>query len=210
MSEPSNGAGEPRAFAPPFMYQYVQGSPCGALVGYTQHGDELTIMTTFRAAHMGGGRSLMAGGFWEPVKMLPLPPETTRDGDVELYREGFEELGEDMKTLIPYEAFHDRAEHVWDGMVRKGTGLGVHVVVQKSIELTDQEFVAIMNMPPTDEQIGKKPETFLLRSFQSAADAESHIRDRLSDFKYPEEVDAVVRLYNKKNKEAERALAMHG
>lgn len=204
MSKTANDA--TKVFVAPFVYNFVQGSPCGALVGYKQTGDELTIMTTFRAAHMGGGRSLMAGGFWEPKEMLSLAPETARDGDVDLYREGFEELGEDLKSLIPYENFHERTEYVWDGMVRKGNGLGVNVIVQKAIRLTDQEFTAIMEMPPTSEQVGKKAETFLLRSYNDAAAAEKDIRACLSDFKYPEEVAAVVRLYNKKNKEA---LALH-
>lgn len=200
MSEPSAGAAGRSPNSLPFSYLYPQGSPCGAIVGYTQKGDELTILTTFRAAHMGGGRSVMAGGFWEVKEMLSLPADSMRDGDVDLYREGYEELGEGFKEIIPYEDFHERTEHLWDGMARKN-GLGVHVVVQKAISLSDQEFVDIMNLPATDEQVGKKPETFLLRSFGSAADAEAHIRERLSDFRYREEVDAVVRLYRKKDKE---------
>lgn len=226
MSEPETAA-EPHAditYKPLFLYSFPQGSPCGALVGYKQGGNELTILTTRRAAHVGVGRSLAAGGFWEVGSMISREIDAMQDGDAELYREAFEELGPDIKTLIPYEAFHARTEHVWDGMVRKPghslcarvpvseegepdykqieilkEGILVHSVVQKALRFNDTEFDAILKLPPTDEQRGIEPESFLLNHYNSAAEAEMAIRTRLSDFKYKEEVDAVVRLYAQKN-----------
>lgn len=264
MSDAPSATAQPRAIVtklPPiaFAYAYPQASPCGGIVAYKEDGDALSIITTYRADHMGGGRSLAAGGFWEVGSMLSKPPETVQDGDAELYREGHEELSDEIKTLISYDDFHKRTEHIWDGMVRKGQmpprgtvteakpipkrnaalydniyedlgddlravltpeqfagladlvwnrmvykdGIGVNAVVQKAIRLSDAEFDAILAMPNTEEQVGKKVETFLTRHYNSAADAEADIRTRLADFKYPEEVNAVVRWYNKKNEKRE-------
>lgn len=206
MSEPLPGAGEPRPAAITYHYVFPQASPCGALLAYKQNGNALTLITTIRDASVGVGRSVTAGGFWEVKPMLAKPADTMQDGSAELYREFHEELGEGVKDIIPYEDFADRVEYLWDGMARKGVGLGVHAIVQKTLRLTDAEFDAIMATPETSEQRGKVAETFLLHAYNSAAAAEADIRARLSDFKYAEEVDAVVRWYNKKSRDAGMAL----
>jgi len=203
MSEPLPAAAKSAATPAPtkkpvFCYEYPQASPCAALVGYTLKGNELSILTTFRAASVGSGRSLTAGGFYE-VKDMFTVPDKLQDGDAELYREMHEELSDEIKTLIPYEDFAARSEYLWNGMRRIGTGGSVHAITQKSLRLSEREKDAILAMPDTSEQVGKKMETFLLGAYKDAAEAETAIRERLADFKYPVEVGGVVKLYNKLN-----------
>ena len=107
------------------------------------------------------------------------------------------ELGEEIKTMIPYEQFVQRVEPIWEGMRRIGNSLGVHTVIQKSMRVSTHEMAAICALPDTTEQVGKKIESFLLGAFKNAAEAGAHIRERLSDFRYPIEVEAVVKLYDR-------------
>lgn len=205
MSEPLADAGEPRASEiphapisekPKFCYEYPQASPCGALILYTLDGDKLDVLTTQRAECVGTGRSVAAGGFWE-VKHALAVPDITIDGSEELYREFHEELGEEIKTIIPYEQFLQRVEPIWDGMRHIGNGLGVHAITQKSMRVSVSEMAAICALPDTAEQVGKKIESFLLGAFNNAAEAATHIRERLHDFRYPVEVEGVVKLYDR-------------
>lgn len=198
MSEPENGAVTHANIPTPpmFTYHFPQGSPCGAVFAYKKEGDAVTLITTVRATHVGPGRSATAGGFWEVGSMLPKDVDTMQDGTAEIYREMHEELGEDIKTILPYDVFASRVEHLWDGMIRKRGNI-VHAVTQKMIELTPDEFDKIIALPKTDEQRGIKCETFLTRHYKDAAEAERDVQKRLSDFRNADELAGAVRWFQK-------------
>ncbi len=177
-----------------YSYEFAQASPCRAVVGYTLQGNKFDLLTTFCDASVDGGRSNMAGGFDEIGKFLQQPANTIMDGDEELYRECKEELGDEFENIIPYADFHERVEALWDGKRRVGDSQIVHAITQKSLRLTQQEMDAIAALPSTAERIGFKVESFMLDSFNGAADAEAQVRDRLSDYRHKVEQDAAVRL----------------
>lgn len=180
-----------------YTYEYPQGSPCGAVLLYTQKGAEVTLLTTIRDAIVGEGRSLSGGGFYN-MKDIFMMKGYTRPGSRELYREMYEELGDPVKHIVPYRQFLRDAEIVWDGEWHLPGTQSVHSIIQKSLKITDAQMSAILKLPRTAEQKGKALETFNLKANLSGTD----IRNRIADFRYPVERDGVVRWYRKMQKKA--------
>lgn len=172
----------------PYQYEWPMAAPCSAILIYTRSGNEVRLLTTHRDASVGTGRSLSAGGFYE-VKDMFNKTGKIQDGDAEIYREMVEELGEQIKTIIPYEDFEKRVTYVWDCMVTSPDPQIVHNVIFKALEISPAEMEKIMALPRTDEQTGKTIEKFMLNEKESA----ESVLARLADFKYPHEAQATVR-----------------
>lgn len=175
-----------------YTYEFPQASPCSNIQIYTRRGNTVRLLITDRAAIVGAGKSLSAGGFDEVKDAFGRAGEMI-DGTEETYREMWEELGEGMKEIIPLDDFKRRVEYLWDGMVPKETYPLVEKVVMRALEVTEAEMSAIMALPSTEEQVGKMIEMFTLDSDKSL-DAPSTDFTSLSEhfdaFKYPHEVTA--------------------
>lgn len=182
-----------------FVYSYPQASPCAALLIYCGGAGGFDLLTTTRAPHMGGGRCLSAGGFYE-VKDMFNEAGKFREGHAELYREAFEELGEGFKEIIPYDNFCDRVEYLWDGMRRLGESYNVHNIIWKILSVTREELDAIMALPPTEEQVGKTIEHFRTNGDSHVPVSDQVVRARLADFHYDIEVEAAAMFFRKMEK----------
>ena len=173
-----------------YTYKWPMTAPCSAVLIYTRSGSELKLLTTQRHESVGAGRGLSAGGFYE-VKDMFNAAGKMQDGRAETYREMFEELGEGIKQILPYDAFAARVRHLWDGMVASDDPAVIHNVTFRMLEVSATEMAAIMALPPTDEQTGKTLEIFQI---DSSTDDELIAR-RLADFKYGHEVEAAKMWY---------------
>ncbi len=182
-------AAQSHAPTPKFCYDFPQGSPCANIILYTQDtdskGTRLTIMTTIRAPHVGAGRALSAGGFYE-VKDMFNEVGKVQNGLKELYRECYEELGEEFKTIIPYEDFERRAQYLWSGMHRIRDTQLVHNILSMTMQISHEEMDAIVALPDTEEQIGKVLETFTLE-YDGSTTSEEAVMERFADFYHPME-----------------------
>ncbi len=117
------------------------------------------------------------------------------DGVQETYREMFEELGEEMKTILPYEDFKARVQYLWDGMVPTPKYPLVEKVVMRAIEVSEAEMDALMALPSTTEQRGKYIEEFTLNDERGAAPTDFASKSKyFAEFKYRHEVTAAAML----------------
>ena len=198
-----------------YTYDFPQASPCGATLLYTIKDNKLTLLTTRRsnAVDDGGKRSLSAGGFAEVKDMISgktkaagesltrilgalksdFSQEQLRitDHRQELYREMWEELGKEIKTLIPYQTFIDRSEIMAD-LNKHTKGNLVYTARMYAMEISEEVMDQIVALPNTSEQVGKVLETFDLDLY---VNAEKVITERLSDFANADEVIAAFNLY---------------
>lgn len=176
------------------VYDFPQAASCGAVILYTKNGNTLRLLTTKRAEAMGGGRSLSAGGFYEVKEMFNAPVGQVRDGKKDVYREMYEELGEEIKALIPYSAFEKRGEFISEGLVNKGNGF-VNRPAWYALKITEKQMEKVIALSQTNEQVGKVIEEFEI----TKSPKDGYIQDRLSDFLNPEEIYAAQKWYTKMN-----------
>lgn len=179
-----------------FTYDYAQASPCSNILIYTRSGYDVALLTQKRTAVVGTGRALSAGGFDE-VKDMFNEYGKIQEGDAETYREMHEELGEEIKTIIPYDDYHERVAYVWDFSRRIRDTQFVEKVVTRSLEVTQGEMDAILALGNTSEQNGKVLEHFNLKQT-----TDGEIREQLKDFRYPHEVEGAVRWFHQMKRSA--------
>lgn len=198
-----------------YTYEWPQASPCSNVILYTltpflKAGEEdqtmVSMLVTKRDASVGEGRSLSAGGFDEVKDTFNRAGEMI-DGCEETYREMCEELGEEIKTIIPYDDFKRRVEYLWDGMVPKEQAEGedfplVEKVVFRALEITQDQMRAIMALPDTAEQKGKMEEHFVLNDDKAEPVNSQIVEKALTGFKYQHEVEAAKMLYEKLERHA--------
>jgi hypothetical protein len=190
-----------------YEYEWPQASPCSNIILYTSNGDRLSLMVTFRDESVGAGKSLSAGGFDEVADALSQPAGTMIDGRAETYREMYEELGEELKTILPYESFLARVQYLWDGMVPNANSPLVEKVVMRTLELSPNEMRAIMALPRTEEQAGKMLVDFNLNADPAKATDTSQIDAALTGFRYPHEVEAARMWFTAQEQKAKDSLA---
>lgn len=179
-----------------YTYDWAQASPCSNIILYTLHGNQLRVLITDRDKSVGEGKSLSAGGF-DDVKNAFYRAGEMIDGREETYREMFEELGEAIKEILPYEDFKHRVYYLWDGMIANAKHPNVEKVVMRAMQVTEAEMAAIMKLPPTSEQAGKEIKLFELND-DPAVPVDTQIVDHmLTGFKYPHEVEAAKMLYER-------------
>lgn len=193
----------------PYTYDYPQASPCSAIVIYTRSGNQVSMLTTVRDASVGEGRSLGAGGFDEVKNAFNRAGEMI-DGREETYREMWEELGEGLKQIIPYADFAARVEYLWDGMIPNKKHPLVEKVVFRTLEVTQAEMDAIVALPPTSEQKGKKLETFTLNDDRSMPVNTQVVEQALTGFKYAHEVEAAKMWFARMERRAKEAAPTAG
>lgn len=199
-----------------YTYDYPQASPCSNVLIYTRSGNEVSMLVTERDPSVGAGRSLGAGGFDEVKGVLKAVQDDFKkagqmfDGVAETYREMWEELGEDIKTIIPYEDFKRRVEYLWDGLVPRKNYPLVEKVVMRTLEVTQDEMDAIMALPPTQEQIGKKLERFTLNDDGNVPANSQIVEQVLTGFKYPHEVEAAKMWFERQEQRAKARLSSTG
>ena len=193
-----------------YTYDFPQASPCSVVLIYTRDDDKLTLLTTKRANIVGPGRSLSAGGFDEVKDTFDklnnkfnVKAGELVDGLAETYREMHEELSEGFKAIISYEEFEKRAEYLWDGMVPTEEFPVVHKVVARTLEVSKAEMEAIMALPSTSEQIGKKLEHFDLNFEKDQKVDTSAIFNALTGFKYDHEVQLAAKWYKREQLRAQ-------
>jgi len=187
-----------------YIYEFPQASPCSCIVIYTRNGNEVSMLSTVRDASVGVGRSLSAGGFDEVQNAFHRAGQMI-DGIEETYREMWEELGIGLQQIIPYEDFKKRVEYLWDGLIPKEQHPLVEKVVFRTLEVTQEEMDAIMALPPTSEQKGKKLETFTLNDDRDVPVNSQIIGQVLTGFKYPHEVEAARMWFEKMEQKAKAA-----
>jgi len=185
----------------PYTYEWPQTSPCSNIIIYTRDGNDVSILTTERDASVGTGRSLSAGGFDEVKDAFGRAGEMI-DGVGETYREMWEELGEEIKTILPYEEFKKNVEYLWDGMVPNARHPLVEKVVFRAIKVTQEQMDAIMALPSTSEQIGKKIEHFTLNDDPDEPVNSQIIEQALTGFKYPHEVKSAQMWFEREEQDA--------
>jgi hypothetical protein len=177
-----------------FTYDFPQASPCSNISLYTKNGNTVRLLITDRDASVGKGKSLSAGGFDEVKDAFGRAGEMI-DGIEETYREMHEELGEEIKEIIPYEDFKARVQYLWDGMVPTSKHPLVEKVVMRYMEVSEAEMDAIMALPSTSEQVGKKLIELELNDDAQAASTDfTSLSDDFNGFKYPHEVVAAQML----------------
>ena len=184
-----------------YTYDYPQASPCSNIVIYTRSGNDVALLTTDRHPSVGAGRSISSGGFDE-VKDVFHKAGQMQDGCADTYREMWEELGEALKTILPYDDFKSRVEYLWDGMVATPTHPIVHKIVTRMLEVTQDEMDAIMALPPTTEQVGKKLEHFALNPDPAVPVNTQIVEKALTGFKYPHEVEVAKMWFAKMERQA--------
>ena len=174
-----------------YVYDFPQASPCGAVLIYSVDDTHVHMLTTKRAQKMGGKRSLSAGGFYEVIEMLPMKDGEFRDGRIDIYREMIEELGEEMKDIIPEDVFLKNASYICDLMIR-GHGNTVRHATTHGLQVSKDVLDKILQLSNTEEQVGKVIETLPLSADKTPQET---IAERLHDFQYNEEVFAAKRWY---------------
>ncbi len=189
-----------------YTYDFPQASPCSCVLIYTRDGNDVTLLTTVRDSSVGEGRSLSAGGFDEVKDAFNRAGEMI-DGCEETYREMWEELGEDLKDIIPYADFKARVEYLWDGLIPNAKHPLVEKVVFRTLEVSQAEMDAIMALPSTSEQVGKKLERFTLNDDSSVPVNSQLVEKALTGFKYPQEVKAAKMWYEREEQAAKNAAA---
>lgn len=193
----------------PYTYDYPQASPCSAIVIYTRRGNEVFMLTTVRDASVGEGRSLGAGGFDEVKDAFNRAGEMI-DGRQETYREMWEELGEGLKQIIPYESFKSRVQYLWDGLIPSKKHPLVEKVVFRTLEVTQAEMYAILSLPPTSEQKGKKLELFTINDDPNVPVNSQVVQQALIGFKYAHEVEAAKMWFEKLEEKAKERSQLSG
>ena len=133
------------------------------------------------------------------------------DGVQETYREMHEELGEEIKTILPYEEFKARVQYLWDGMVPTAKYPLVEKVVMRAIEVSEAEMDAIMALPSTTEQRGKYIEEFTLNDDRGAASTDFSTKSKyFAEFKYGHEVTAATMLLGRLEAQAKSRAPTQG
>lgn len=182
----------------PFAYKYAwpQVSSCSSIMLYTLENDTAELLVTERDPSVGEGQCLSAGGFDE-VKDVLKRPNKKRAGRAETYREMFEELGEAIKTIIPYKWYARNVQYVDDILRHIGTGQAAHKDIFRSLQISKAQMDAIMELPPTKEQKGKIKLKFNLNAAKGPVMTNEQIRTLMWRFKYEVEVVAALKWHHK-------------
>lgn len=155
----------------------------------------LEVILSERAASVGTGLGITGGGFVECGAIFAEKAGFISQSVDEAYRECCEE-NPGFETIMPIQAFRERAQLVASFCVRANDANGVHACTYFALFLHDDEWAKVLALPPSDERVGSLKVAKL-----------SWVRDKLIEL---EDADKFFHKHELQAFEAMAQLAMRG
>lgn len=114
---------------------------------------QIQVLLSERAQSVGKGLGITGGGFVECDDVYNSPVGTIVPLTHEAYREGVEE-NPGFEKVLSLRGFDRRSQYLTSFAVRTDDANGVHIVCYFGLELSDAEFEAVSDLPPSDERVG--------------------------------------------------------
>lgn len=134
---------------------------CGVIVYRRDENGGITVLLSRRSASVGKGYGITGGGFVECGDLMAKPLGTISENVDEAYREAKEE-NPGFENIISLAAFRERCQPLAGFTVRTADSSGVHACNYYGLRVTDAEWEAIRQLPPSDERNGDLVPTALI------------------------------------------------